>query len=291
VLDQITPLLLTYNEAPNIARTLEELRWARDIVVIDSFSDDETLEIVSCYPQARVFQRKFDSFASQCNFGLNETGIQSEWVLSLDADYVLTPEFSEELAALDPDAGVGGYRAGFTYCINGRRLRSGVYPPVTVLFRRSQAMFRDDGHAHRVVISGAIGELKSRILHDDRKSLERWFQSQRKYVSLEAKKLIDAVGAELTWADRVRKKRLVAPLAMLVYCLVVRGGILDGWPGLYYAFQRTFAELMLSLYLIEADFNSLGQRIEQKAVGRKQKAVGGEQWAEGRKQKAVGRRQ
>src|SRR5207247_998512 len=102
--------------------------------------------------------------------------------------------------------------------------------------------------------------MKSRVLHDDRKSVERWFQSQRKYVSLEAKKLIDTDSAESTLVDRVRKKRVVAPLAMLFYCLVVRGGILDGWPGLYYAFQRTFAELMLSLYLIEHDLNSLSQR-------------------------------
>ncbi len=260
MLNKITPLILTYNEAPNIARTLEQLRWAHDIVVIDSFSDDETLEIVSRYPQARVFQRKFDSFAGQCNFGLRETGIEAEWVLNLDADYVLTPEFIEELASIDPDRDVGGFRASFTYCINGRRLRSGVYPPVTVLFRRSQAMFGDDGHAHRVVISGAIGDLKSRILHDDRKSLHRWFQSQQKYVSLETKKLLNADPAELTVADRVRKKRVVAPLAMLGYCLIVRGGILDGWPGLYYTFQRTFAELMLSLYLIEHDLNSLSQR-------------------------------
>ena len=260
MLDKITPLILTYNEAPNIGRTLEHLRWASDIVVVDSFSDDETAEIVSSFPNTRLIQRKFDSFAAQCNFGLRETGIESEWVLSLDADYVLTPEIIDELASLNPDSNVDAFRANFTYCINGRPLRSGVYPPVTVLFRRSQAMFCDDGHAHRVVISGAIAKLKSRILHDDRKSLKRWFQSQQKYLSLEANNLLNADPAGLTVADRIRKQRLVAPLAMLVYCLVVRGGVLDGWPGLYYAFQRTFAELMLSLYLIEHDLNSLSQR-------------------------------
>ena len=97
MIDNITPLILTFNEAPNIGRTLEQLRWARDIVVVDSFSDDATLEIVSTFPQARVFQREFDSFAGQCNFGLSETEIQTEWVLSLDADYLLTPEMIEEL--------------------------------------------------------------------------------------------------------------------------------------------------------------------------------------------------
>ena len=88
MLDQITPLILTYNETPNVDRTLKQLTWAKEIVVIESFSDDDTLEILSRYPQVKVFQRKYDSFASQCNFGLEK--ITSEWLLSLDADYVLT---------------------------------------------------------------------------------------------------------------------------------------------------------------------------------------------------------
>src|SRR5216684_343764 len=152
MIDNITPLILTFNEAPNIGRTLEQLRWARDIVVVDSFSDDATLEIVSTFPQARVFQREFDSFAGQCNFGLSETEIQTEWVLSLDADYLLTPEMIEELSRLKPAKGIRGYRAHFGYCINGRRLRSGIYPSVTVLFQRTRARYQNDGHAHRVVI-------------------------------------------------------------------------------------------------------------------------------------------
>src|SRR2546421_3860457 len=104
ILEQVTPLILTYNEAPNIARTLEQLQWARDIVVVDSFSEDNTVEIVSRFPQARVFQRKFDTHGNQWNFGLKETGICSEWVLALDADYLLTPELVEELKALKPEA-------------------------------------------------------------------------------------------------------------------------------------------------------------------------------------------
>src|SRR5437762_3277104 len=102
MLEQITPLILTYNEAPNIGRSLEKLRWAREIVVVDSFSNDETIEIVSRFPQARIFQRQFDNFASQCNFGLKEAGINTEWVLSLDADYILTDELIDELVTICP---------------------------------------------------------------------------------------------------------------------------------------------------------------------------------------------
>ena len=253
MLEEITPLVLTYNEAPNIGRTLDQLRWARDIVVVDSYSDDETLEIVSDYPQARVVQRKFDNFAAQCNFGLTETRIASEWVLNLDADYELTPELVAELASLQPATDVVGYRARFIYCIFGRRLRSGIYPPVTVLFRRTKGVFRQDGHAHRVALDGRIQPLNAAILHDDRKPLSQWLGAQSRYTKLEAEKLLASTKDSLSWTDRVRSWRVIAPGAMLVYCLIIRGGVLDGWAGFYYAFQRALAELMLSLHLLDHD--------------------------------------
>jgi len=234
---------------------LDRLDWARDVVVVDSYSTDETLEILARFPKVRIFQRTFDSFSKQCNFGLKETQIQTEWVLSLDADYLLTQELVDELHELIPSPNVNGFRAHFIYCINGRRLRSGIYPPVTVLFRRDDSAYDDDGHAHRIKVKGAVQDLKSKILHDDRKSLSRWFQSQQRYTALEANKLLNAKVDSLSRTDRVRQLRVVAPLAMAFYCLIVRGGILDGRAGFFYAFQRMLAELMLSLYLIDDDLS------------------------------------
>lgn len=256
MLADITPLILTYNEAANVRRTLEKLSWSRDIVVVDSFSNDETLEILSEYPSVRVFQRKFDSFAAQCNFGLLETGISTEWVLNLDADYVLTTELIEELNTLDAGNEVSGYRAKFAYCINGKRLRSGVYGPVTVLFRRARSSFRDDGHAHRVTVDGVVGKLRGLILHDDRKPLMRWLRSQLIYSQSEANMIASANGPELAMTAKVRRLRIVSPFAMLFYCLIWRVGVLDGLAGFYYAFQRAMAELQVSLFLLEHDFHS-----------------------------------
>jgi glycosyltransferase involved in cell wall biosynthesis len=260
MIEAVTPLILTFNEAPNIGRVLERLDWAREIVVVDSFSDDETVAIAKSFPQVRVLQRKFDNHAAQWNFGLRETGISTEWVMALDADYVLTPEFIDELKALEPTSRTRGFQARFTYCINGRPLRSGVYPSVTVLYQKAFAEYSQDGHTHRLELTGEVETIGARILHDDRKPLGRWFESQQRYMALEAKKLLAADRNTLSKADRIRRLRLVAPLAVLCYCLIVRGGVLDGWPGFYYAFQRMFAELLLSLYLIESDFNSLGRR-------------------------------
>lgn len=253
MLNKITPLVLTYNEAPNIRRTLEGLSWARDVVVVDSFSDDATVEIIAGFPQARVYQRVFDTHEKQWNFGLKETGISSEWVLALDADYLLSPEFILELSHLSDNDGVTGYRAKFTYCINGRPLRSGVYPEVAVLYRRAAASYVQDGHTQRVAIDGKVVNLQSPLLHDDRKPLSHWFPAQQRYTKLEANKLLATPVSELSFNDRIRRWRVVAPAAVLFYCLVIRGGVLDGWPGIFYSLQRMFAELMLSLYLLEHD--------------------------------------
>lgn len=246
MLDQITPLILTYNEAPNIARTLTSLSWAKDIVVVDSFSNDDTVKIAQSFPRVRVFQRVFDCHRNQWEFGLRETGIATPWVLALDADYVVSNELTREIENLLPSADTAGYRVSFVYCIKGRELRSGIYPPVTVLYRRDAAVYVQDGHTQRVALQGSIESLLAPMLHDDRKSLKRWLASQARYMELEAQKLRAANPAELDLADRLRRWRILVPPAMLVYCLIVRGGIFDGRAGFYYAFQRAIAELMLS---------------------------------------------
>src|ERR1041385_4725245 len=145
MLDQITPLILTYNEAPNIARALAGLSWAKEIVVVDSFSDDETVAIAKSFANVRVVQRVFDNHQNQWEFGLKETGITTPWVLALDADYVVPNDDVAEIEQLRPEEGIDGYRAKFIYCINGKRLRSGIYPPVTVLYRRDAATYVQDG--------------------------------------------------------------------------------------------------------------------------------------------------
>src|SRR6266404_4180743 len=122
MLSDITLLILTYNEAPNIGRTLAQLRWAEEIVVVDSYSDDETVEIVRSFSNTRLVQRAFDNHGAQWSFGLTETGISTDWVLALDADYFLTRELTAELRSLRPEATTAGYRAMFTYCIEGRPL-------------------------------------------------------------------------------------------------------------------------------------------------------------------------
>ena len=161
-MEAITPLIITFDEAPNIARTLDKLAWARRIVVVDSGSTDGTLEILARYPQVALFKRTFDNFADQCNFGLAQ--VQTEWALSLDADYELSDRLVEELSNLGEEEGVAGYRVSFVYRIHGRPLRGTLYPPRVVLYRVKNAQYVNEGHGHRVLVSGGVRAAERRDL-------------------------------------------------------------------------------------------------------------------------------
>jgi glycosyltransferase involved in cell wall biosynthesis len=247
--EDITPVVITFNEEANIARTLKRLAWAGRLVVIDSGSTDGTLKLVRSYPQAEVFHREFDDFASQCNFGIAQ--VCTPWVLSLDADYELSDHLVTELQNLRPDKETGGYEARFVYRIFGRPLRGTLYPPRTVLYRKELAVYRREGHGHRVVVGGKVVPLSGVIFHDDRKPLARWLSAQQRYAREEAEHLLASERNTLGLADRIRLAAWPAPLAVFVYTLIVKGCLLDGWPGWYYAFQRLLAENMLALDLID----------------------------------------
>jgi glycosyltransferase involved in cell wall biosynthesis len=245
----ITPLVITYNEGPNIGRVLAQLTWAPRVVVLDSGSTDETLSICARHPNVEVLSRPFDSFASQCNYGLS--AIKTEWCLSIDADYVVPSQTAQEMCAQVAEGSADGYYARLVYCIHGNPLRRAILPPRIVLFRTALGHYEQDGHAHRLVLNGRVGQLQHPVLHDDRKSLRRWLMSQDTYAGQEVEKLLNAGWKELSWPDRIRRLGVIAPWLVPAYYLFVRGGIRDGWAGIDYAAQRAIAECVLSVRLIE----------------------------------------
>jgi glycosyltransferase involved in cell wall biosynthesis len=247
-LDEVTPMLITYNEEANIARTLAKLTWAKRILVIDSGSTDTTLEIVRSFRQAELINRSFDDFANQCNFGLEQ--VVTPWVLSLDADYELSDELIAALVTLQPGYATGGYRCHFVYRIQGHPLRGSLYPPRIVLHRKQGASYHNEGHGHRVAVAGEVLPLSGVIYHDDRKPLMRWLKSQQVYAMREAEHLFSANPSTLTRADRIRLAIWPAPLLTFLYVLFVKGCALDGWPGLFYSLQRLLAETMIALTLL-----------------------------------------
>ncbi len=258
-LEQITPLVLCWNEAPNIARTLARLTWAAEVVVVDSGSSDATAALVAAAPNARLVVHPFAGQAAQWRFALEETAIATPWVLRLDADYLLDRRLLDEMAALDPPAEVAAYRIAFDYAVGRRRLRGSLYPAKEVLFRRGQARPWQDGHTERwEILGGRVERLRGRLLHDDRKPLDHWLQSQLRYLKLERDKLL-AAGPGLDRRDRLRRRNWIAPWAVFLWCLFGKGLILQGRAGLAYAYQRALAETLLALYLLEARAGAAGK--------------------------------
>ena len=243
---EVTPLVLTHDEEPNIARTLAQLGWASQVVVVDSLSGDATMAIAQSFPNVRVVQREFDDLASQWNFALAQAS--TPWVLTLDADYFVPEEFARELDDLDPPLDTGGYEARFRYAVGGKLLRGSLYPPRAVLLRRDRVHHIMDGHTQRPVVDGTVLRLRSVLVHDDRKPMSRFIARQRRYMRQEAAKI--RRGDCATFAGKVRRLVVVAPFAVLVDTLFVKRLILDGSAGLHYAWERFLAELILSRELL-----------------------------------------
>lgn len=250
----ITPLILTWNEAPNIRRCLDRLTWARRIVVVDSGSTDETVAICREHPQVAVLVRPFDTHSAQWNFGVDS--VDTPWVLSLDCDYLVPASFPAEVEALSERDEMPAYEARFRYCIHGHPLRGTLYPPRAVLFRRERCRYDQDGHTQALRVDGTVGRLRNPFDHDDRKPLARWVINQQRYAALEAEKLLGTGDAPGSLPDRLRRMIWPAAPAAFLYTLFAKQLILDGWPGLAYVLQRTFAEVLLSLELLERKLKS-----------------------------------
>jgi glycosyltransferase involved in cell wall biosynthesis len=247
MLDRITPLILTRDEEANIGRTLAQLAWAREVVVIDSVSTDDTVAIARRFPNVRVIERPFDSHAAQWAFGVAQ--VTTDWVLTLDADYFVPDAFTRELAALDPPPDLTGYSAAFVYAIEGHPIRGALYTPRDVLLRRGAFEIWQDGHTQRVRLRGRVERLHERLIHDDRKDLRRFIERQKTYMRQEAAKLRSTPWRSLPFSGRVRKLRVVAPFVTPLYALFAKRTILDGSAGLRYALERFLAEAMLSIEL------------------------------------------
>ena len=254
MLAEITPVILTKDEEPNIGRTLAQLAWAAEVIVVDSFSSDATVEIARRFPNVRLVQRAFDDHAAQWTYGQQQ--VRTPWFLALDADYFMPEEFVRELETLEPRA-LRGFRASFRYAVNGRTLRASLYPPRIVLAATAHASFWLDGHTQRIAVDGDVGDLRTPLVHDDRKSFRSFLERQRRYMVQEAEKLRVRDPRSLGVAGRVRKLVVIAPPAVLLHTLFVKGLILDGRAGFRYAWERFVAELMLSRELLRRRHQTL----------------------------------
>jgi len=260
----ISVVILTHNEETNIGRCLESVSWSDDILVVDSFSEDRTVEI-SKRQGARVIQRAFEDFSSQRNFASEHGNLKYEWVLHLDADEIVTPELRAEL----PTAMLGGkdaYRVSSKLIFDGKFLRhAGLFPWYQVRFGRTQKLrFKQVGHGQRETVEpGRIGMLKSSLLHFNfSKGLPDWIERHNRYSTAEAHQNICGYADEDVAAldllsiapDRRRRaaKRIFRRLPCrasirFIYMYLFRGGILDGKAGFTYCRLLAWYEWLIVL--------------------------------------------
>jgi len=246
----VTPLLLTYNEEANIARTLAALGWARRVVVLDSGSTDRTETLARSFSNVAWYVRPFDNHAAQWEFGIHETSIDSTFVLALDADMIPTPAFIGDLECILSAKNVVGANVTFRYCIHGTPLKGSIYPTQLRLFRRDLVQVTQQGHTQVFTVPGSVAAIRAPINHDDRKPFEQWVRAQLKYSLLEKQRIHSAKQHSIK--DRLRLWG-VMPLVAGTLSYVRSGGPLYKTASLRYAAERTIFECMLLARLLEPD--------------------------------------
>lgn len=270
---KVSVLILTYNEEINIERCIKSLKGIDDVIVVDSNSTDLTREIARELG-ARILTRKFDNFANQRNFGLDEGEIHNEWVLHLDADEELTPTFREVLEALDVPADLDGFRVPSKTILNGKWLRyAGMYPTYQVrLGHRKRLRFTQVGHGQREdVPPERLGTFQEPYLHYNfSHGLKKWFIKHVQYASDEAHQArIEMQNNSGSWSqmfsrDSTKRRRAakslvnrlpvwLRPPLRFFQVFILRRGFFDGRAGLQYALMLTAYEAMISACSIETE--------------------------------------
>jgi Glycosyl transferase family 2 len=243
----VTPVILTFNEEPNIRRALTSLEWADEVLIVDSGSSDATERIAREFSNVRWAVRAFDSHAAQWRFAIGSAGTRRPYVLALDADYQVPEAFVQELGGSFAAGNWAGAIAGFDYRIGGRSLLGSVYPPKVVLFRPDRVQVSQPGHTQELHVDGPIYRFAARLIHDDRKPLSRFVASQMEYARLESIRLTRPDANR--WQDRLRSLGLM-PIVAGLGAYIKAGGPLRGSASLRYAYERTLFECLLALRIL-----------------------------------------
>lgn len=272
-------LILTLDEEINIAACIASVGWSDDVVVLDSFSADATVEIARSLG-ARVIQRKFDDWSTHQNWALENISFQHPWVFYLDADERCTPELADEIKGLVGQGRANGFaafrlrRKDFLF---DRWLRHAqLYPTWLVrLFRPGDVLF------HRLVnpvplVQGEVGVLDQHLAHYPfSHGFGHWINRHNRYSDFEAieasrsKPLSARRAADVFARDpNLRRRALkevflrvpMRPAVKFIYYYLVRRGFLDGRPGLIYASLQAIYEYLILLKTMELEVRAPDRR-------------------------------
>jgi len=231
---KISAVIITYNEERNIQRCLEGLRWADEIVVVDSFSQDRTKEIASSFTD-KIFDLEWQGFGKQKEFA--RTKATCDWVLSIDADEVVSEKLQKEIQdAINRNDSPDGYYIPRLSNFLGRWMRhSGWYPDYVLrLFKKDRARFDDSLVHEKLILEGKAGFLKNEILHYTDPDITHYLSKMDRYTTLSAQELL-AERKNITLFDL-----LFRPVAIFFKMYLFKSGFLDGWQGFVLACLSSF---------------------------------------------------
>ncbi len=184
----VSALVITWNEEKNIQRCLESLRFADEIVVVDSYSTDRTVEIAKCFTE-KVFQREFTGFSDQRNAALQYAA--NDWVLIVDADEVVTPELASEIRQAVERCEYDGYRVPrLTVFIDRQMWHCGWYPAYSIRLARKDKIYLPHRLVHEsILVKGNVGTLNAHLLHYSYRNLKDYARKMALYAATGAKQM------------------------------------------------------------------------------------------------------
>jgi len=261
--------ILTYNEELDIAACIESALLSDDVVVVDSYSSDRTVEIASRY-DIRVVQHRFESHGRQRTWMLEEVPAKHDWIYILEADERMTPELFQECLEAIKTSEYVGYYAAERVMFMGRWIRhSTQYPRYQLrLLQRGKVWFTDYGHTEREVCEGATNFLKETYPHyTSGKGLSRWIDKHNRYSTDEAEETLRQLQqGSVNWRElffgrsEVQRRRALKdlslrlpfrPLVRFLYMYFFLGGFLDGRAGFTWCTLQAFYEYLILLKVWE----------------------------------------
>jgi len=187
-MDKLSVVILTKNEEQDIINCLESIKWADDIVIVDDFSSDNTVQICKRYT-SRVFQNKMTGFSKQWEFGIRQA--RGPWILTVDADHVVSSPLQIEIQEiLKNGTDCDGFMIYRTTSYLGKWIKGcGWRVKVLVLFKKEKASYDGKLVHEKIILRGKIGNLKNEIYHTAYKNLSEHFTRMDLYTSYDAEDL------------------------------------------------------------------------------------------------------
>lgn len=264
----LTVIILSYNEEKNIHFALENIKsWANQIIVVDSFSNDKTLEILDNY-SIDLYSNQFKNFKEQRTFALRNTKINNDWVLFLDADEILTKELKTEISTVLQEPFYDGYLIKRRFYFMGKWIKYGGYYPSwnLRLFKHSLASVNREINEH-IEINGSVGSLRHDMIDENHKDFSSWIKKHDDYSNRECQSLLTSEKDDLAkfWGNSIERKRwvrlniwnkllppLIRPFLYFIYRYFIRLGFLDGKIGFIYHFNHALVyRLFIDIKFIE----------------------------------------